>query len=547
MTGKHIFEKLCAGTITTAMMISAVTCVGAQTEADVLYNSEAESISVSVNTDKKVKTAVLTVEKDGVFYAIAEFGRNEDGVFAYTCALPEYCASGRYVAKITVGGETDEAEFDHVNKLGAAVAMETVNRATKETFAQTIKDVGEMLAVDYEEFEKYSKNLTDVYFVYKPDSDMTSAEFATLYGKALALAKIAECTDNESAEEMIYANAGKLGFDRTAFSALEESEKSEVIGRFLAMDYGIKPLTTQFEHWIALADINNNRDNSVAAYKEALLETYDELLGLDTSDYEKSADKSEVIREVMSSSYDSVAELREAFYDAVDKVGPKSSGSGGGGGGSSSGGGKKGSSVSMVNWGSEVMDTTPQKTPETVENVPFADVPADHWCSVPVASLYEKKIINGVDAKHFAPENKVTRAEFAKMVVLALFPDADVSSVAFEDVNSSQWYFDSVSKAAGLGLINGTGNGSFEPDSTVSRQDAAVIIYRALEKKGKVLSSTSAFTDNDQIASYARDAASALKGAGILSGMNDGSFAPNGELTRAQAAKMLYETLGIIS
>lgn len=520
--------------------------VGAQTSIDITYDAENESITVNLNTDKLSKTAVLTVEKDGIFYVLAEFERTSKDAFEYSCDLPDYCSSGRYTAKVTIGGETDTEDFDHINKGLASEAMISVNSATPDNFAGILQSVGNAIAVDYEEFLIYRNPLTDIYFFYKPLGDMTSAEFAVIYGKALAISKISNAGDYEKAIEMLASNAARIGFDYDRFTKLEDAEKEEIIGRFQNWKNEQTSLKTQYDHWFALADINNNRDNSIATYRKAIFETYDDIIGLNLNEYNKSADKDEVIRKMMSDSYDTIKDLCDAFEDAVDKVGTVSDGGGGGSGGRPSKGSGGGGGSAMVNWGSEIIPTKPDET--SVTN-PFADVSDTHWCNKPISVLFEKGIINGVDNSHFAPESKVTRAEFAKMVVYALFKDSKTSyGAGFDDVSQSDWYYDSVHTAAGIGIINGNGNGMFCPEDKVSRQDAAVIICRALEKKGVVMNNGgSAFSDNEKIADYARNAASMLKNAGVLNGMSDGSFAPLDVLTRAQAAKLLYEALNIIS
>ena len=90
--------------------------VNAKTSASVEYDAENESIKVFVDTDKKMKTAVLTVEKDGKFYVIAEFERTAIDDFSYSCDLPDYCGSGKYTAKVTIGGETATDDFEHIHK-----------------------------------------------------------------------------------------------------------------------------------------------------------------------------------------------------------------------------------------------------------------------------------------------------------------------------------------------------------------------------------------------------------------------------------------------
>ena len=82
------------------------------------------------------------------------------------------------------------------------------------------------------------------------------------------------------------------------------------------------------------------------------------------------------------------------------------------------------------------------------------------------------------------------------------------------------------------------------PEATIALQDAAVMLYRALQYKGNTLAvGELTVTDGSSIAEYARDAVSALSAVGVINGMDDGSFAPDGITSRAQAAVMIYRVV----
>ena len=82
------------------------------------------------------------------------------------------------------------------------------------------------------------------------------------------------------------------------------------------------------------------------------------------------------------------------------------------------------------------------------------------------------------------------------------------------------------------------------PHSKITRQDMAVILCRALEKKNiNLIAGEVVFSDESEISEYAKPAVVKLASSGILKGMSDGSFAPIGVLTRAQAAKAIDEAL----
>jgi len=154
-------------------------------------------------------------------------------------------------------------------------------------------------------------------------------------------------------------------------------------------------------------------------------------------------------------------------------------------------------------------------------------------------ALKDMGAINGKTDSDFAPADYVTREEFIKMFV-SLFGEVDSDASAdFADVDSSAWYYSYVASALKAGIVNGVGDGRFGVGQNISRQDIAVIAFRALAiAKGE---NEVSFDDFDSIADYAKDAVDALSSQGIINGMGDGSFAPNANATRAQAAKILYE------
>ncbi len=113
----------------------------------------------------------------------------------------------------------------------------------------------------------------------------------------------------------------------------------------------------------------------------------------------------------------------------------------------------------------------------------------------------------------------------------------------FEDVND-EWFAEYVNAAAAAGLVQGS-NGKFLPDSFIKREDASLIIYRALSKIGNTLAGVPAFTDNINIAPYAFSAVGGLSKYKILQG-SDGAFSPKANITRAQAAQLIYNALSFL-
>lgn len=176
---------------------------------------------------------------------------------------------------------------------------------------------------------------------------------------------------------------------------------------------------------------------------------------------------------------------------------------------------------------------------ETSRDV-FSDVPAAHWANQAVNALNAKKVISGYPDGTFLPSNRITRAEFAKLAVSFAGEAEKGESVKFSDVKESDWFYPYVSDAAALKIISGLDDGSFAPQTNIKREDAALIVYRLLTSLGKTPAGSKVFSDRSEISSYARSAISALGASGIVTGSGNGAFSPKGFITRAEAAQLLY-------
>jgi hypothetical protein len=161
-----------------------------------------------------------------------------------------------------------------------------------------------------------------------------------------------------------------------------------------------------------------------------------------------------------------------------------------------------------------------------------------------ILALASRKIIDGMGDGTFAPSATMTRAQFAAIVVRALgLPSSEKS--AFSDVTENRWYFSFVNTASEYGIINGRGNGIFDPNGTITRQEAAVMVSRAaalcgLEGDGST-AALSRFSDSAKVASWARVEVAFCAESGIF--FTGGSIEPQRAILRSEIAQMLYNLL----
>lgn len=188
----------------------------------------------------------------------------------------------------------------------------------------------------------------------------------------------------------------------------------------------------------------------------------------------------------------------------------------------------------------------------------FSDVPQSHWAYSVIDEASDDGIMNGKDAGVFAPNATLTRAEYATMLY-NLAPESDVMKLVhgstadngLYDVDGNAWYADTVSWAVARGVFKNN-DGSFSPNRTITREEMAVATYEFLHKycDGKfVLDSIyKGFTDDAAFSSSAnRDKVYILVNNGIIAEKSDGSFDPQGSLTRAEAAAMAVRVADIVA
>ncbi|MFD2330935.1 S-layer homology domain-containing protein [Cohnella sp. GCM10020058] len=181
----------------------------------------------------------------------------------------------------------------------------------------------------------------------------------------------------------------------------------------------------------------------------------------------------------------------------------------------------------------------------------FADVQGS-WAEEAVRTLASMLVIKGIDEGSFAPGAPVTRAELTAMIVRALGLQGTAEThTAFSDVDSGSWYAGAVTAAVQAGIAQGDAGGRFRPDAPISRQEAAVMLMRAMTTAGRSPAAGSptalaGFADAGQISAWAREAMTAAVDSGLIQGDASGRLRPQQQITRAETAAMLLRTLRAI-
>ena len=190
---------------------------------------------------------------------------------------------------------------------------------------------------------------------------------------------------------------------------------------------------------------------------------------------------------------------------------------------------------------SESGNVTRMYTVTVEEGVSFSDVTAGAWYYENVMGAAENGYVSGYPDGTFKPMQSVTRAEFASMIAKAMGYDSDPDAgSAYPDVADDHWAKAAINFCAQNDIINGYDDGTFQPNKAITRQEAAAILNKAFELSVKYGVSTDLFPDNSSIAAWASDHVYAAKASGLMKGYEeDGTFRPNNQITRAEAASIL--------
>ncbi|MDQ8738340.1 S-layer homology domain-containing protein [Paenibacillus sp. LHD-38] len=185
-----------------------------------------------------------------------------------------------------------------------------------------------------------------------------------------------------------------------------------------------------------------------------------------------------------------------------------------------------------------------------VENkVSFTDIAkVEAWAGREIQVVAAKGAIEGKSEGKFVPQDKVTRAEFAKMLIRALDLENGSATEAFADVDAADWFAPYVAAAAQLKIINGRSASKFDPNATITRAEMATMIARALKvSKGAVDvtdvdAALKGFADAGKINATLKDGVAFAATHKIVIG-NAGKFLPKNNATRAEAAVIIYRAL----
>ncbi len=515
----------------------------------------AKSVSVLILNPGYGEEDIVSASSE---YAIQFYGDDE-------------CVDGSYSVDITMS-DLDMGELAEENCGGEftlLVITDKLNDAEKSTFSfyfsdkkqEVIESLNEnaddILSVIPQAYKIYSMNNSDIYLEtsksaiaevlesvapFEDDVD----EMLKCLEESLMVAAFNEGVPSLFEDDELtcatYLDIEDTDLYKDYVNSLSSAGKKAVNSRIIKKNYGsVNEIKERFNDQVLLNVITNYGRNlgfgHVGTYFEKYSDEYKES-GFDLKKLSKISDKDEIYLALSNSDSQTLDELLKEYKNLVK--GDDSSEGGGGGGG---GGGSLGSSDSQGSVNVPVSDIKGDGyvvNPDAIV-LPFNDMENTVWAKEAVSNLYKAGIISGKSKTEFVPSDVVTREEFTKMVVLAFLGNPGDVECDFGDV--SGWSVPYIASAAKEGIVSGVADGIFNPKGNISREQAATIIARAINKGGEFEEYKTNFDDNTSISSWAKEGVAFLAGKGIVSGRGNNLFCPADNMTRAEAAVIIYNSM----
>lgn len=178
----------------------------------------------------------------------------------------------------------------------------------------------------------------------------------------------------------------------------------------------------------------------------------------------------------------------------------------------------------------------------------YSDLSSGHWAYGPINTMSENGILNGYPDGSFKPDVAINRAEFAKIIVLTL-DLTQKTDIKFEDVPSEYWASEYINVASNyLSAYKGDSKYYYKPEEVAVREDVAVAVVNAagLYNKSYSLSTLDRFSDKDLISENLKKYVAIAIENGLMRGNANGTFDPKGNLTRAQVAQLMINSIEVL-
>ena len=183
-----------------------------------------------------------------------------------------------------------------------------------------------------------------------------------------------------------------------------------------------------------------------------------------------------------------------------------------------------------------------KENPGTGFENPFTDISKNDWFYDDVMFVFTNGLMVGTGDATFSPEISTSRAMIAVTLWRMEGEPAAKGANPYTDVENGAWYTEAITWANENGIAEGYGNGCFQPETPVTREQLAAFFYRYAAYKGYDITITGSidhFNDKDNVSEWAKDTMAWAVGYGLIGGKDNNMLDPQGEATRAEFAAML--------
>lgn len=494
--------------------------------------------------------------KDSVSYIKQQTVTDNQGQYVFTFTLQDSFKGGVYT--VVVGGEAVEEpqkySFEFINSEKRQIAMDAINYVGSGTkvlenviFNNEYKKSFDMIGLWYDDFNTLQNKQTvcdEVYSNRLYQGAQGEVKLKTVFNNAVAVENINEAEQSDMGSKLLRYNSVfglQLASDSLYGRLVSRNEAWRVYEKLYNKNFtSIGDVQEQFNEAVVIVAIITSNYGEL----EDVIEDNNDVLHLDLNgDYAglSDLDKAAVLKKIVGK--ETLSEIQTAFTAAVNEVvnqvkkSQSSKPSGGGGGG-------KLTTITVLPVVPDLNAIPAQNTTRV-----FKDIDDVSWAKESIEFLAGNKIIEGFEDDTFRPADRITREQYVKMIVQA-FHVSDIDAEAnFSDIQEDAWYKPYIAAAKKSGIVNGLPDGTFGVGKEITRQEMAVIAYRAATAANIQLvgnDTETDFADIREIDDYAKSSVTVMQKAGIIQGDENNMFQPAGFSTRAQAAKVIYGLLKFI-
>ena len=530
-----------------------------------IYGSieDGESKDILLRVIKKTDAAI-NLNSDIVY--IEQKPISKDGKYVFYVNLPENNQSAanmedfspkEYLFSLGITDDTADWQSDTIEFYGenyqkkvldSINAAKTAYSTDPDTAVDKVKSIlgtaYKGMYMNAKVYESYAENPKDIdsfaEYLLSLEAVDSLSELKSQLNEAASVAEISENKNNKSKlTEMIEDEETRESLGISDSTALQSyNDFKDICGDKIVSDYANSSFSgpAESKQSFEFAVISNVLREAVTAYQiKTLLNTNKVLLGISASEYTLTdAEYMKLSGLKIERLSDVKAKLDEIIAGRNTVTTP--SGSGGGGGGAVIGGGLA-SSTSL--------------SPDGTTSPIFSDISDFEWARESIEYLFKKGVVSGRGDNRYEPADNVNREEFLKMALASM----DIAKEApkdreFEDVVKDSWYAGYVNAALNKGITSGLSETRFGIGEKITRQDASVMVYRALDSLDLIDETaefSADFKDADSISGYASKAVAYMRQKEILSGYEDNTFRPLSYITRAESAIVIRKVMDYIS